>query len=532
MEPVPDPAQSASPASPDNSRPATAEDLLRDWRSNGFILIGLDGQVSLPYSEGVPEGHREVALDLASALSIGAEQEAEFRKWLELVRDRHRTMRWEKLAPLCPVAETGADRGRSGREGGHARLEFRKLGDGRGNLSAIAVFCVDTAHNQAMARQLEEERHRHSLKIRDVLALSANPPETVGAFLEDAGARLETVRKQWDEYLASQKREAGSPLPLWDTETGEGLGHRLFRELHMLKGNAGAFGFDGLAASVQESEDQLEALKRPGAASALAMQRLASSLAGLRAQLDEIRRAMKLISGEGQEAMARILKWKLDRLNLAAAAVEGGAAGAPVKLDPRTRALVDQSRRLPYLSPAYLARKYRNLVDRLALNQGKDVRFRVAANTGEIHPESFSRLDEALVHILRNMVDHGIEAAGERELGGKGEAEIVLEYVAGEDKVILRIRDDGRGMDADLLAIRARAMGILTEAEAEAMADAEKLSLVFREGFSTRDRAGMVSGRGLGLSLAARCVSDLGGSISVTSEVGKGTCFTVTLPML
>src|SRR5688500_14042443 len=113
-------------------------------------------------------------------------------------------MRWEKLAPLCPVSEIGpADRGRSGREGGPARLEFRQLGDGRGNLNAIAVFCVDTASNQAIARQLEEERHRHSLQIRDFLALSANPPETVGPFLEDAGSHLETLRRQWDEYLAS-----------------------------------------------------------------------------------------------------------------------------------------------------------------------------------------------------------------------------------------------------------------------------------------------------------------------------------------
>lgn len=529
MESAPDPVRPAHPAP---SRLPTAEELLRDWRAAGFLLIGLDGQVSLPYSDGVPESHRDAAFDLAAALSLDEDQEAEFRKWLDLVRTRHPGMRWEKLATLCPVVELGpADRGRSGRDGGQTRLEFRKLGDGRGNLSAIAVFCVDAAHDHAMARQLEEERLRHSLQIRDFLALSANPPETVGAFLEDAGIRLESVRKQWDGHQASLKRGPGSPEPLWDAGKHEGLGHRIFRELHMLKGNAGAFGFDGLAASVQESEDQLEALKRPDPAQAPAAQKLGSSLSGLRAQLDEIRRAMKLISGEGQEAMARILKWKLDRLGSAAAAVDG-AAGGVAQLDPRTRALVEQSRRLPYLSPAYLARKYRNLVDRLALNQGKEVRFRVAANTGEIHPESFSRLDEALVHILRNMVDHGIEAAGERELAGKGEAEIVLEYVAGEDKVILRIRDDGRGMDADLLSIRARAMGLLTDAEAESLSDAEKLSLIFREGFSTRDRAGMVSGRGIGLSLAARCVADLGGTISVTSEAGKGTCFTVTLPVL
>jgi signal transduction histidine kinase len=522
----------------------SAADLLKDWRSNGFLLLGLDGQISLPYADGVPESHREVVLDLATSLGLSGEQEISFRKWLDLVRDRHREMRWEKLAPLCPVSETGAsERGRSGRDPGSHRLEFRKLEDGQGNLTALAVFSVDTAPNQAMARQLEEERVRHSLQIRDFLALSANPPETVGAFLEDSGTRLEAVRKQWDEYLlrvrsaasavagssAESKAKESPAEPLWDSETGEGLGHLLFRELHMLKGNAGAFGFDGLAASVQESEDQLESLKGTASAGPGALQRLASSLAGLRAQLDEIRRAMKLISGEGQEAMARILKWKLDRLVQAAGAVEGENQG---RLDPRTRALVDQSRRLPYLSPAYLARKYRNLVDRLALNQGKDVRFRVAANTGEIHPESFSRIDEALVHLLRNMVDHGIESPGEREAAGKGEAEIGVEYMADEGKVTLRIRDDGRGMDAETLARRAVDMKLVSAEEAAALPDSEKLALIFREGFTTRDRAGMVSGRGIGLALAARCLADLGGHVSVTSEVGKGTCFTITLPSI
>lgn len=513
-----------------DSQEPHAADLLKGWRSNGFLLLGLDGQVSLPYADGVPESHREVPLDLAVSLGLNAEQETSFRKWLDLVRLRHREMRWEKLAPLCPVAETGpADRGRSGRDGGAHRLEFRKLEDGLGNLTALAVFCVDTAHHQAIARQLEEERVRHSLQIRDFLALSANPPETVGAFLEDSETRLETVRKEWDGYLAASGTARPHSEKLWDPETGEGLGQRLFRELHMLKGNAGAFGFDGLAASVQEGEDLLEALKRPEAAGAGALQRLAASLSGLRAQLDEIRRAMKLISGEGQEAMARILKWKLDRLSQAAGAVEGADKG---RLDPRTRALVDLSRRLPYLSPAYLARKYRNLVDRLALNQGKDVRFRVAANTGEIHPESFSRIDEALVHLLRNMVDHGIESPGDREAAGKGEAEIGMEYMADEAKVTLRIRDDGRGMDAEALARRAVDMALISSEEASALPEAEKLALIFREGFTTRDRTSMVSGRGIGLALAARCIADLGGNVSVTSEAGKGTCFTISLPAI
>jgi signal transduction histidine kinase len=531
----------SDPLPDEAGRAPRAADLLRDWRASGFLVVGVDGTVSLPYSDGVPDRHRQVTLTLSLALGIDAGQEAQFQKWLGLVRSRHAAMRWEKLAAICPVQDLPATR-----EHGPCRLEVRKLGDGRGGLSALALFCVDTAASQAMARQLEEERLRHRLQIRDVLALSANPPETVGAFLEDAGARLEGVRKRWEEYLALSRRapaaahppdtgEDGAAPGLWEFpdggSDGEGLGHRLFRELHMLKGNAGAFGFDGLAASAQESEDMLEALKRSAAGTPASLQRLADSLAGLRAQLEEISRAMRLISGEGQEAMVRILRWKLERLQRAADTVDSGK-GKSHGLDPRTQALVDGARRLPWLSPAYLARKYRNLVDRLALAQGKEIRFRVAANTGEIHPESFSRIDEALVHILRNMVDHGIEPPGEREALEKGEAEIGWEYLADDGRVILRIRDDGRGMDPAALADRAVSLGLATRAEADAMGDGERFSLIFRDGFSTRDTGGMISGRGLGMALAARSVADQGGHLSVTSAPGKGTCFTVVLPPL
>jgi signal transduction histidine kinase len=553
-------ATGSDPRPDEAGQAPSAADLLRDWRASGFLVVGLDGAVSLPYSDGIPESHRQAVLTLTLALGIDEEQEARFLKWLGLVRARHAGMRWDKLAAVCPVQDLPPTR-----EHGPCRLEARKLGDGRGGLSALALFCVDTAASQAMARQLEEERLRHRLQIRDVLALSANPPETVGAFLEDAGTRLDRVRRQWDGYLAMSRRPGTGADPagqsgqvgdgayqgLWGLqageERGEGLGQRLFRELHMLKGNAGAFGFDGLAASVQESEDQLEALKAPGSETPTALQGLAASLAGLKAQLEEIHRAMKLISGEGQEAMVRILRWKLDRLQRAADAVVPGGTGRAdasaiatgpasprerTSVDPRIQALVDGARRLPWLSPAYLARKYRNLVDRLASAQGKEIRFRVAANTGEIHPESFSRIDEALVHILRNMVDHGIEPPQEREALGKGEAEIGWEYLADDSRIILHIRDDGRGMDPAALAARAAALGLLTREETDTLEDGERLSLIFREGFTTRDEGGMISGRGLGMALAARCVSDQGGHLSVTSEPGKGSCFTVVLPPL
>src|SRR5690606_14138700 len=142
-------------------------------------------------------------------------------------------------------------------------------------------------------------------------------------------------------------------------------GQHLFRELHMVKGNAGAFGFEGLAEGAQEAEDLLESLRLPGPGADSIPGRLARSLGDLRGQLEEIRRAMKSIAGEGQEAMARIMRWKLDRLVAAAAGID--AAG----LEPAGRGRGQASRRLPFLTPAYVARKYADLADLPAPGRGR-----------------------------------------------------------------------------------------------------------------------------------------------------------------
>jgi signal transduction histidine kinase len=488
----------------------------------GFFLLRPDGSVlsAAGLAALLSAGSTAPSPALKDLLRLTPEQEAQFAKWLELVRKRHHDLRWEKLAPLAPVQEAWTGKAD---EDGPVRLSFRKLAGPDGSLAGIAVFFQDSAPSRAATQRLEEERQRHQLEIRDVLALAANPPETVGAFLDDARARLERAQGGWEAWRAARKRGNGAAQGLWSAIDGESPGQRLFRELHMVKGNAGAFGFESLSAGAQAAEDLLEALKGPAAGERIA-ERLDAAVASLRAQFEESQRALKVIAGEGQEAMTRILKWKLERIVAAAGGIDAE------KLDPNLRSLIESTRRLAFLSPAYLARKYRNLVERLAHNLGKHVVFRVAGNSGDVHPESFARVDEALVHILRNMVDHGIEPPAERAAAGKAEAEIELEYVAQEDRVLLRVRDNGRGMDPDAIAERAVSLELIARAEAEALDEVGKLGLIFAEGFTTRREAGAISGRGLGLALAARCVADRGGNLYVYSRPGEGSRFAIEIP--
>ncbi len=497
--------------------------------SSTFYLINREGRVYPPsligdFLSSPGEIFSQSFLTVEQTFDLIPEQAQQFQKWIDLVFKKHKNMRWEKLAPLSPLLEIKPNDNDPLTDPlevmGSLRLHYRKLENSQGNLVAIMVMGIDAAPTQLIQRQLEDERHRHQLEIRDVLALSANPPETLGAFLTDAAERLQKARSDWEIFLTAEKKDS---LPI----KGENAGQKLFRELHMIKGNAGAFGFEGLAANAQACEELLEALKKPSPDGIDLTFKLSASLASLRSQVEEVRRALKLIAGEGQDAMTRILKWKLDR-------TLGSAAEIPqAKIaDPQLQNLVNGVSRLSFLSPTYLARKYQNLVERISMNLGKQIIFRVTSNTGDIHPESFSRVDEALVHILRNMVDHGIEFPSERKDQGKDEAKIEMEYVDEDDRIFLRIRDDGRGMNPELIAERGKKLGIIEAAELEFLDATGKLGLIFKEGFTTRDGADMVSGRGLGLALAARCVKDHGGNIFVFSQPHLGTHFAIELPKI
>jgi two-component system chemotaxis sensor kinase CheA len=139
-----------------------------------------------------------------------------------------------------------------------------------------------------------------------------------------------------------------------------------------------------------------------------------------------------------------------------------------------------------------------------------------------------SRLYEPLVHIVRNAVAHGIEPAGDRTAAGKpAKATILLGASMREGRVMVSIADDGRGLDVQAIAAKARAQGI----DVEHLPDRELQRLIFRAGFSTAKTVSNLAGRGVGLDVVASVVQSLGGSIDVRSTAGKGTVFVLDLPV-
>lgn len=172
------------------------------------------------------------------------------------------------------------------------------------------------------------------------------------------------------------------------------------------------------------------------------------------------------------------------------------------------------------------------MVRDLARGAGKEVTFEIHGKELEMDRALLEALVDPLVHILRNAVDHGIEDPEERVRRGKPRAGAIrLEARKEKDTVLIRVADDGRGIDVDKVRRTAVKRGLLSEEKAAALSDQEALHLIALPGFSTADQVTEVSGRGVGMDVVQSVVKSLQGSFQIESRLGEGTTITIKLPL-
>jgi len=167
----------------------------------------------------------------------------------------------------------------------------------------------------------------------------------------------------------------------------------------------------------------------------------------------------------------------------------------------------------------------------LAREQGKELACEVHGANSGVDKAVLLALNDPLVHLLRNCVDHGIEPPEERERAKKPRAgRVVISARPDGDLLAVTVQDDGRGIDIEKVRATAVKRGLLSAAQAEELPQKGVLDLVFLPGFTTRDQPGEISGRGVGLDVVKKKLTSLGGSVSLESEPGRFTRFTLRLP--
>ena len=179
-----------------------------------------------------------------------------------------------------------------------------------------------------------------------------------------------------------------------------------------------------------------------------------------------------------------------------------------------------------------LFQKYPRLARDLARSLGKDVELVLEGEETEIDKTMIEDLNDPLVHLVRNAVDHGVDSPEERALAGKPPKSVVkLSARQIGDHIVIEITDDGRGMRADVLRQKALAKGLIDAETANSLDERQSLNLVFLPGFSTKDMISDVSGRGVGMDVVKTNISKLNGRIDVKTVLGQGSVFTITLPL-
>lgn len=179
----------------------------------------------------------------------------------------------------------------------------------------------------------------------------------------------------------------------------------------------------------------------------------------------------------------------------------------------------------------FIFKRFPRMVRDIASNLGKEVEFTINGNDIEIDRGLLDEIGDALVHLLRNAVDHGIEPKESRIAAGKNPiGKVVLTAYQEQSNVVITVEDDGKGMDPHKIIKKALDKGLITEDEASCMDERTALHLVFLPGFSMAEKVTDISGRGVGMDVVRTKIEGMGGFIRVDSVLGQGSKMTLKLP--
>lgn len=322
------------------------------------------------------------------------------------------------------------------------------------------------------------------------------------------------------KYFSSFTQEAGDLFERFDAisnKTSSGEFEVLQRKIHTFKGNASFFNFEATQTIAHDLEYFIADRIVLGEDISLDD----SALALKQAYYNEIeiveRRLGSSWLGESDTVSIPITKFK-------------GLEHYVRKSYPGDGKLLSALKTFRTVPLKSLFVRFPDMADRLAEQLGRQILpLTIEGGHFPVLPERYEKLVGSFVHIIRNMIDHGIESPSERELKNKapeGTLAIVLDAAGGF--VTMTFKDDGKGLSTQAIARKAVESGLIKEGEMPSRK--ELYSMLFRHDFSTADEVSDISGRGHGLSAVKDEVDRLGGRISLSTNTGKGTTFKISIP--
>ncbi|HOX50970.1 MAG TPA: ATP-binding protein [Fibrobacteria bacterium] len=497
---------------------------------SALVTVGRDGRVRPGYARITPE---TVGLDrdapipglhMVELLGLGGKMVMETNFWLEVVYDKWGVIPFKDLVGLCPISETENERGLI------LLPKWVPLRAEDGSLDGLLLMVENVTEKRRVEAEMKKLSRLHEENVELVTQIVNLEPDEVQDFVYDSSGLLREAEKV--VQTASRDRQF--------IET-------LYRTVHTLKGNSGQFQFKGLQKLALEIEDNISQLRErseweEATADLTQVAKIQEGLAeaeGYVRRLEELRGKLGQKDESAEDKVARStpsVMAQLSDIESVAATIWGvHQAGRALGWPQGTLALISSAAAsaaaLREIEFGRLARSLAGVIGKVAARLGKKATFSMAGS-GPIDIEILRILHRCMVHLVNNSLDHGLEKPSDRIAVGKLETGLlVLEYTRHGQILEISFSDDGVGIDPETLRQKAVEKGFMDPEEARIASHGDLLDLLFRSGFSTREKVGEFSGRGVGLDMVRDTIQSLGGKIHLESVPGRGTTFRIRIPI-
>lgn len=389
----------------------------------------------------------------------------------------------------------------------HIELEYRIIKDTHIDSKTCMAILTDVTDKRLLENQMEHEKNTLKMVVKVVVSHDD--------FIQ--------ILQDYQNFSGSLIHEIIESENSIENKIAE-----IFRHVHTYKGNFSQFNMMGIALKLHEFETQISDFSKTLDIDAGTdkLKRFIGEFNLSSWLLDDMKRLQEVLGIDffSSEDTFTISKSKLLEIEKKAESILPPA---------ECKILVTELKRLRYKSFDSLLTSYQEYVTKLAERYQKEIYpVEVEAETVLVNPDRYNDFVRSLVHVFRNAVDHGLETMDERIECGKQEYGRIQYYVSSQNnKIILTIKDDGRGIDCSKLRNKIVEKGLLNREEAVGISEGEILSYIFKDSFSTKEEVTDLSGRGVGLGAVRSELQKLNGSIDVKTAIGKGTEFKFTIPI-
>jgi chemotaxis protein histidine kinase CheA len=489
---------------------------------SGLLSLDEGNSINPHYAQSVETilGRKNLAgSDYFDALGLTGDRAGDREKLLEFLDVFRQELLTEKeMAGLNPFEEFRLRRSEDASLR-WLRLRYFLIHRGANMPKHLLVVVEDITEEKALAEKVKLSE-RENLQLKAIV----EDPDLFRDFLNET----RMILRHTEEKVGSIERMESRKTVIDD----------VFRDVHTIKGTASSFQLGAVSEIAGSMEDTLSPLRDTGIINAQTITAIKESLALLtRAVMDAVESARKIMGediGDGNDMYLKISLSKLKEENAAINELLNRQLLDKDIADRLLRGINAHLSTLRYIPARRGFGKALKIVPGLISRLQKNILFKCEGGEVHVDCEIARELNTPLVHLIRNAIDHGIESSPDDRIaaGKPAEGMVTLHVETIDTSLVVRLSDDGRGIDPGKLKSVAIAKGIISAPEADALTRQEIIELIYRPGFTTATTVTEISGRGVGMDAVQASVKErLGGAISLSSEIGKGTTFIIKIPL-